>query len=63
MRLSAIQASCAFRMHAGTYDWQAPETLLGGRTTFSADVFSFGVICLELITGERQVRGRYDRPL
>ena len=44
----------------GTYDWQAPETLLGQAASYSADIFSYGVVLLEIITGQRQERGRYS---
>ncbi|KAK9812352.1 hypothetical protein WJX73_004586 [Symbiochloris irregularis] len=46
----------------GTYHWQAPETLLGYHASFSADIFSFGVVMLELITATRPVRGQYPEP-
>ena len=46
-----------------TYHWQAPETLLGWRASYPADIFSYGVILLEIITGDRQERGRYSRPM
>ncbi|KAK9796338.1 hypothetical protein WJX73_009316 [Symbiochloris irregularis] len=46
----------------GTWDWQSPETILGERATFSADIWSYGVLLLEIITGARQMRGRYDNP-
>ncbi|KAK9799778.1 hypothetical protein WJX73_006089 [Symbiochloris irregularis] len=46
----------------GTYNWQAPETILGFNATFSADIFSYGVVLLEITTGLRPVRGAYPRP-
>ncbi|KAK9808198.1 hypothetical protein WJX73_008032 [Symbiochloris irregularis] len=46
----------------GTYDWQAPETLLGLHSSFSADIFGFGVVMLEIICGTRPVRGQYPEP-
>ncbi|KAK9812104.1 hypothetical protein WJX73_006928 [Symbiochloris irregularis] len=49
-------------MPGGTWSWQAPETLLGFNATFSADIFSYGVVLLELITGTRPQRGAYPRP-
>ncbi|KAK9795897.1 hypothetical protein WJX73_001704 [Symbiochloris irregularis] len=46
----------------GTYNYQAPETLFGKKTTFSADIWSYGVLLLEIITGEVQQRGFYKKP-
>ncbi|KAK9807274.1 hypothetical protein WJX73_006439 [Symbiochloris irregularis] len=46
----------------GTYDWQAPETLLGRHASFSADIFSYGVVLLEIITGVKPKRGAYPTP-
>lgn len=34
----------------GTYQWMAPEVIVGKRYTEKADVFSFGVILWELAT-------------
>ena len=48
--------------HAGTFHWQAPETIVGLKTSFSADIWSFGVLLLEIITGEEQRRGFYVHP-
>ena len=45
-----------------TYDWQAPETLLGYKASYAADIFSYGVVLLEIICNEHQERGRYDVP-
>ncbi|XP_002992698.2 putative receptor-like protein kinase At4g00960 [Selaginella moellendorffii] len=36
---------------AGTYGYMAPEYAMGGRLTVKADVFSFGVLLLEIICG------------
>ena len=41
----------------GTWAWAAPEVLLGRRSTTQADIYSFGVMMWELITGESPVRG------
>ena len=49
-------------MCLGTFNWQAPETIIGGKTTFSADIWSMGVFLLEIITGELQKRGFYSEP-
>ena len=46
----------------GTYNWQAPETILGYKSSFPADIFSYGVVLLEIITGWRPVRGQYRNP-
>ena len=40
----------------------APETLMGYKATCSADIFSYGVVLLEIVTGERQERGRWIWP-
>jgi serine/threonine protein kinase len=37
---------------------QAPEVLMGDRCTEKVDMFSYGVILWELITGEAPARGR-----
>jgi serine/threonine protein kinase len=36
---------------AGTFAWSAPEVLLGTRSSEKADIFSYGVILWEIITG------------
>lgn len=37
----------------GTYGYCAPEYAMTGQLTVKSDVFSFGVVLLELITGRR----------
>ena len=32
----------------GTYNWMAPEILVGGRCGFSSDIFSLGIVLYEL---------------
>ena len=41
----------------GTWAWAAPEVLLGKRSTTQADIYSFGIVIWELVTGEQPVRG------
>ncbi|KAK9792052.1 hypothetical protein WJX73_007208 [Symbiochloris irregularis] len=41
---------------------ESPEMLLGQPASFSADMWSFGVILLEIVTGQIPERGRYDTP-
>ncbi|XP_056688995.1 cysteine-rich receptor-like protein kinase 44 [Spinacia oleracea] len=37
----------------GTYGYMAPEYVLHGHVTVKADVFSFGVLVLEIVSGQR----------
>ncbi|KAK1283998.1 Cysteine-rich receptor-like protein kinase 10 [Acorus calamus] len=37
----------------GTYGYMAPEYAMHGLYSIKSDVFSFGVLCLEIITGRR----------
>ena len=36
--------------------------MLGEAVTCSSDIYSFGIVCLELITGAQQHRGFYSDP-
>ncbi|KAL1289352.1 hypothetical protein AAHE18_20G051700 [Arachis hypogaea] len=40
----------------GTYGYMAPEYIMGGNFSEKSDVFSFGVIVLEIITGKKNRR-------
>ena len=42
----------------GTFAWAAPELLLGRRCTEKVDIYSFGVVLWEIVTGERPMRGQ-----
>ncbi|EDQ87899.1 uncharacterized protein MONBRDRAFT_37788 [Monosiga brevicollis MX1] len=33
------------------FRWMSPETLVGGAATMASDVWAFGVVCYEVITG------------
>ncbi|KAK9792469.1 hypothetical protein WJX73_010351 [Symbiochloris irregularis] len=46
----------------GTLAWQSPEMLMGEPASFSADMWSFGVILLEIVTGVLPERGQYASP-
>ncbi|KAK1427567.1 hypothetical protein QVD17_16255 [Tagetes erecta] len=41
------------RRVAGTYGYMAPEYALDGRFSLKTDVFSFGVLVLEIVTGKK----------
>ncbi|XP_074272187.1 putative serine/threonine-protein kinase isoform X2 [Silene latifolia] len=45
---------------AGTMGYLAPEYALGGHLTKKADVYSFGVLILEIISGRSNSRGNWD---
>lgn len=39
----------------GTYGYSAPEYSSGGELTLKSDIYSFGVVLLELISGRRAI--------
>jgi len=47
----------AVRHAAGTFAWAAPEVLTNEKCTEKADIFSFGIVLWEIVTGEQPVRG------
>lgn len=48
------------RMH-GTFGYIAPEYAIGERASLKSDVFSFGVVLLELITGRLPIQKSADK--
>lgn len=48
---------------AGTNGYMAPEYMMHGHLTVKADVFSFGVLVLELITGHRNSSFNFDNAI
>ncbi|XP_048441508.1 G-type lectin S-receptor-like serine/threonine-protein kinase At4g27290 isoform X2 [Pyrus x bretschneideri] len=43
----------------GTYGYMAPEYVMGGQFSVKSDVFSFGILVLEIVTG-RKNKGFFD---
>ncbi|EOY28548.1 Cysteine-rich RLK 29, putative isoform 2, partial [Theobroma cacao] len=44
----------------GTYGYMAPEYVINGQFSVKSDVFSFGVLLLEIISGQKSNRFRYE---
>ncbi|PWZ32436.1 Receptor-like serine/threonine-protein kinase SD1-8 [Zea mays] len=56
------QTTAYTRKVVGTYGYMAPEYAMDGQISIKSDVFSFGVLVLEIITGRRN-RGSYEPDL
>ncbi|KAL6909784.1 hypothetical protein ACP4OV_001443 [Aristida adscensionis] len=54
-------AACTLKI-IGTYGYMSPEYAMGGVFSMKSDIYSFGVIVLEIITGKRN-RGFYEPEL
>ncbi|MBA0800102.1 hypothetical protein Gohar_010562 [Gossypium harknessii] len=47
------QTQCATSRIVGTYGYMAPEYIMHGQFSVKSDVFSFGVLVLEILNGQR----------
>ena len=45
----------------GTYGYCAPDYAMTGQLTFKSDIYSFGVVLLELITGRKAIDSTKER--
>ncbi|KAL7181095.1 hypothetical protein ACSBR1_040036 [Camellia fascicularis] len=55
VRCAPDEKSSVLTILAGTFGYLAPEYAVTGRVTVKIDVFSFGVILMQLITGKKAV--------
>ena len=53
-------ARAQLKGEVGTPMWMAPEVLMNESFTFKADVYSFGVIVWELLTGKVPWKGTHS---
>eukprot|EP00884_Botryococcus_braunii_P005897 jgi/Botrbrau1/15308/Bobra.0096s0011.1 len=55
--LSSLNTHRSLMECRGTLAYMAPEVLVSGKASYSADIYSYGVVLWELITGESPKRG------
>eukprot|EP00884_Botryococcus_braunii_P009492 jgi/Botrbrau1/18544/Bobra.0824s0002.1 len=55
--LSSLNTHRSMKDCWGTLPYMAPEVLVSSRASFSSDIYSYGVVLWELITGEAPRRG------
>eukprot|EP00884_Botryococcus_braunii_P019705 jgi/Botrbrau1/6418/Bobra.49_1s0034.1 len=60
-RLMAESQTHGSNLDVGTFAYMAPEIILHSKGNYSADVYSFGVILWELVTGNVPMRGMRRR--
>lgn len=60
--LPTSQEYLASSGNQGTWNWSAPEVILGHRCSSPVDIWSFGVVLWEICTGEPPVRGQLRQP-